>query len=60
MGKTALSTGIELNAEKTMLESVQKSSIAFISFEVYYVLLTNRILAENSRINSHAITRGKI
>ena len=60
MGKTALATNIAFNAAKKIQENGVKSSIAFFSLEMSSEQLSTRILAEQSRIKSNDIRRGKI
>jgi len=60
MGKTALATNIAFNAAKKMQDEGKKSSIAFFSLEMSSEQLSTRILAEQSRIKSNDIRRGKI
>ncbi len=60
MGKTALATNIAFNAAKNIQEKGEKSSIAFFSLEMSSEQLSTRILAEQSRIKSNDIRRGKI
>ena len=60
MGKTALATNIAFNAAKKIQESGEKSTIAFFSLEMSSEQLSTRILAEQSRIKSNDIRRGKI
>ena len=60
MGKTALATNIAFNAAKNIQEKGDKSSIAFFSLEMSSEQLSTRILAEQSRIKSNDIRRGKI
>ena len=60
MGKTALATNIAFYAAKKIQESKKKSSIAFFSLEMSSEQLSTRILAEQSRIKSNDIRRGKI
>ena len=60
MGKTALATNIAFNAAKKIQVSGKKSSIAFFSLEMSSEQLSTRILAEQSRIKSNDIRRGKI
>ena len=60
MGKTALATNIAFNAAKNMQEEGRKSSIAFFSLEMSSEQLSTRILAEQSRIKSNDIRRGRI
>ena len=60
MGKTALATNIAFNAAKKLQDDGKKSSIAFFSLEMSSEQLSTRILAEQSRIKSNDIRRGKI
>jgi replicative DNA helicase len=60
MGKTALATNIAFNAAQKLQESGKKSTIAFFSLEMSSEQLSTRILAEQSRIKSNDIRRGKI
>jgi len=60
MGKTALATNIAFNAAKKIQEDGRKSSIAFFSLEMSSEQLSTRILAEQSRIKSNDIRRGRI
>ena len=60
MGKTALATNIAFNAAKKIQENGEKSTIAFFSLEMSSEQLSTRILAEQSRIKSNDIRRGKI
>ncbi len=60
MGKTALATNIAFNAAKKIQENGERSSIAFFSLEMSSEQLSTRILAEQSRIKSNDIRRGKI
>ena len=60
MGKTALATNIAFNAAQKLLENGKKSSIAFFSLEMSSEQLSTRILAEQSRIKSNDIRRGRI
>jgi len=60
MGKTALATNIAFNASKSLLARGKKSSIIFFSLEMSSEQLSTRILAEQSRIRSNDIRRGKI
>ena len=60
MGKTALATNIAFHAAEKLLQSGKKSSIAFFSLEMSSEQLSTRILAEQSRIKSNDIRRGKI
>ena len=60
MGKTALATNIAFNAAQRLQASGKKSSIAFFSLEMSSEQLSTRILAEQSKIRSNDIRRGKI
>ena len=60
MGKTALATNISFNAAQKLQESGRKSCIAFFSLEMSSEQLSTRILAEQSRIKSNDIRRGRI
>jgi len=60
MGKTALATNIAFNAAQKIQEDGKKSCIAFFSLEMSSEQLSTRILAEQSRIKSNDIRRGKI
>ena len=60
MGKTALATTIAFNAAQKLQDSGKKSSIAFFSLEMSSEQLSTRILAEQSRIKSNDIRRGRI
>tara|TARA_Y100000590_G_C15578646_1_gene961449 strand:- start:166 stop:1242 length:1077 start_codon:yes stop_codon:yes gene_type:complete len=60
MGKTALATNIAFHAATKIQESGKKGSIAFFSLEMSSEQLSTRILAEQSRIKSNDIRRGKI
>ena len=60
MGKTALATNIAFHAAKKIQEKGTKSSIAFFSLEMSSEQLSTRILAEQSRIKSNDIRRGRI
>ena len=60
MGKTAFATNIAFHAAEKILQSGKKSSIAFFSLEMSSEQLSTRILAEQSRIKSNDIRRGKI
>ena len=60
MGKTALATNIAFHAAEKLQQSERKSSIAFFSLEMSSEQLSTRILAEQSRIKSNDIRRGKI
>ncbi len=60
MGKTALATNIAFNAAQKLQENKRKSCVAFFSLEMSSEQLSTRILAEQSRIKSNDIRRGKI
>ncbi len=60
MGKTALATNIAFNAAKKLQDENKQSVVAFFSLEMSSEQLSTRILAEQSRITSHNIRRGKI
>jgi len=60
MGKTALATNIAFNAAKKFQDEGKKTSIAFFSLEMSSEQLSTRILAEQSRIKSNDIRRGRI
>ena len=60
MGKTALATNIAFNAAQRLQASGKKSSIAFFSLEMSAEQLSTRILAEQSKIKSNDIRRGRI
>ena len=60
MGKTALATNIAFYAAQKLQDSGKKSSIAFFSLEMSSEQLSTRILAEQSRIKSNDIRRGRI
>ena len=60
MGKTALATNIAFHAAKKIQENGNKGSVAFFSLEMSSEQLSTRILAEQSRIKSNDIRRGKI
>jgi len=60
MGKTALATNIAFHAAKKIQDVGKKSTIAFFSLEMSSEQLSTRILAEQSRIKSNDIRRGKI
>ncbi len=60
MGKTALATNIAFNAAKKIQDDARKSTIAFFSLEMSSEQLSTRILAEQSRVKSNDIRRGKI
>jgi len=60
MGKTALATNIAFNAALKLQGSGKKSSVAFFSLEMSSEQLSTRILAEQSRIKSNDIRRGRI
>tara|TARA_Y100001970_G_scaffold262827_1_gene347561 strand:- start:13203 stop:14636 length:1434 start_codon:yes stop_codon:yes gene_type:complete len=60
MGKTALATNIAYYAAKKILDSDEKTSIAFFSLEMSSEQLATRIISEQSRIKSNDIRRGKV
>ena len=60
MGKTALATNIAFHAAQKLQERGKKSSVAFFSLEMSSEQLSTRILAEQSRIKSNDIRRGRI
>ena len=60
MGKTALANNIAFHAAKKIQETGNKGSIAFFSLEMSSEQLSTRILAEQSKIKSNDIRRGKI
>src|SRR6056300_874379 len=60
MGKTALATNIAFNAAQKLQENGKKSAVAFFSLEMSSEQLSTRILAEQSRIKSNDIRRGRI
>tara|TARA_B100001057_G_scaffold249686_1_gene249986 strand:+ start:760 stop:2178 length:1419 start_codon:yes stop_codon:yes gene_type:complete len=60
MGKTALATNIAFNAAQKLQDKEKKSTIAFFSLEMSSEQLSTRILAEQSRIKSNDIRRGRI
>jgi len=60
MGKTALATNIAFHAAKKIQQDNRNSTIAFFSLEMSSEQLSTRILAEQSRIKSNDIRRGKI
>ncbi len=60
MGKTALATNIAFNAASNIKKNNLKTSVAFFSLEMSSEQLSTRILAEQSRIKSNDIRRGKI
>ena len=60
MGKTALATNIAFHAAEKLQQAGKKSSIAFFSLEMSSEQLSTRILAEQARIKSNDIRRGKI
>ena len=60
MGKTALATNIAFHAAQNIQNQGEKSCIAFFSLEMSSEQLSTRILAEQSRIKSNDIRRGKI
>ena len=60
MGKTALATNIAFNAAKKVQNDNKKTCVAFFSLEMSSEQLSTRILAEQSRIKSNDIRRGRI
>ena len=60
MGKTALATNIAFNASKKIQDENKKSCVAFFSLEMSSEQLSTRILAEQSKIKSNDIRRGRI
>ena len=60
MGKTALATNIAFNASLNIKKNDLKTSVAFFSLEMSSEQLSTRILAEQSRVKSNDIRRGKI
>ncbi len=60
MGKTALATNIAFNASLNIKKNNLKTSVAFFSLEMSSEQLSTRILAEQSRVKSNDIRRGKI
>ena len=60
MGKTALATNVAFNAAENIQKRNKKTSVAFFSLEMSSEQLSTRILAEQSRIKSNDIRRGKI
>ena len=60
MGKTALATNIAFNAARKIQENEKKTCVAFFSLEMSSEQLSTRIIAEQSRIKSNDIRRGKI
>ncbi len=60
MGKTSLATNIAFNAALKLQDSGKKSTIAFFSLEMSSEQLSTRILAEQARIRSNDIRRGRI
>ncbi len=60
MGKTSLATNIAFNAAQKLQDSGKKSSIAFFSLEMSSEQLSTRIIAEQARISSNDIRRGRI
>ena len=60
MGKTALATNIAYNAAKKIQDDNRKSTVAFFSLEMSSEQLSTRILAEQSRIKSNDIRKGRI
>ena len=61
MGKTALATNIAFNAAQKLQDNgKEKASVAFFSLEMSSEQLSTRILAEQSKIKSNDIRRGRI
>ncbi len=60
MGKTALATNIAFNAARKIQNEGKKTTVAFFSLEMSSEQLSTRILAEQSRITSNDIRRGRI
>ncbi len=60
MGKTSLATNIAFNAAQKLQNNGKKSTIAFFSLEMSSEQLSTRILAEQARIRSNDIRRGRI
>ena len=60
MGKTSLATNIAFNAAQKLQISGKKSTVAFFSLEMSSEQLSTRILAEQARIRSNDIRRGRI
>ena len=60
MGKTSLATNIAFNAAQKLQTSGKKSTVAFFSLEMSSEQLSTRILAEQARIRSNDIRRGRI
>jgi len=60
MGKTALATNIAFNASKKIQDDNRQSCVAFFSLEMSSEQLSTRILAEQSKIKSNDIRRGRI
>ena len=60
MGKTSLATNIAFNAAQKLQDSGKKSTIAFFSLEMSSEQLSTRILAEQAKIRSNDIRRGRI
>ena len=60
MGKTALATNIAFHAAKKIQDGNKQSCVAFFSLEMSSEQLSTRILAEQSKIKSNDIRRGKI
>ena len=60
MGKTALATNIAFNAARNIQQDNKKSCVAFFSLEMSSEQLSTRIIAEQSKIKSNDIRRGKI
>ena len=58
--KHHLATNIAFNAAKKIQEDGKKSCVAFFSLEMSSEQLSTRIIAEQSRIKSNDIRRGKI
>ena len=59
-GKTSLATNIAFNAAQKLLEMEKKLLLLFFSLEMSSEQLSTRILAEQSRIGSNDIRRGRI
>ncbi len=60
MGKTALATNIAFYAAKKIQDDNKQSCVAFFSLEMSSEQLSTRILAEQSKIKSNDIRRGRI
>ena len=60
MGKTALATNIAFNAAQNTTRQWKKSAVAFFSLEMSSEQLSTRILAEQARIKSDDIRRGRV